>query len=328
MKKANQYSSKYDALFKKPSISLFPNQRFKIILTVGIVFIAGVWLVSVFFLPKQLEKVASIFNKTFDSYDKQMQELEDSLDYKNVLALREAGLKADYIPDYEKAPAYNIKLEENQININDEYTLTINAKDVAIFSDKSNQVIKATEGLTHKHQVTSVEQLATYQFSLTKYHDEYNQQTRKMTYFTDTAYQTENYISVYVSGNLIDNLNLGVSKEKGSFYEVFQLPRIGQVQTGIIVNASPSHSFLDENNKEIPMTYVSLCRYWLFPDGVGLYVKQSNSCYGKLTKDDDSEASAEENLKVIDQFTQIFDDTQSMLSWLNYAFEFTVNAKG
>lgn len=93
-------------------------------------------------------------------------------------------------------------------------------------------------------------------------------------------------------------------KEKGSFYEVLTLTNVGQAQTGIIINSSINHSLFDNNDNEIPSIYLTLYKYWIFPDGTDVYVQESKICYCRLTVDNHVNASVTSNLKEIDIFSQ------------------------
>ncbi|TFJ40656.1 hypothetical protein CKN73_06555 [Carnobacterium divergens] len=326
MRNDPSFSKEFDDLFKKIKLRIFVSQKVKIIFIVGVLLLSGILLVSLVLLPKKIEDSLSKFDSVFDTYNSQMKELNDSLDYKDILALREKGIKTDYKPDYKTAKVYTTEVTNNTINFGNGYSLKVNNSNHSLEKDFSKELeIKAIEGVTHKYQVASVDTLATYKFQLTKYLDDYDQATQKLTFYQDTAYKYDNYVSVYISGNIIDNLNLQVMKEDSAFYEVFPMPKIGQVQTGLIVNTALSHNVLDETGKEIPKTFVTFYKYWIFPDGVGFYVQQSNHFYGTLTYEEDSQNSVKDNLNELDKFSQIFDGTQSMLNWINHTFELEVN---
>ncbi|MBO0423088.1 hypothetical protein [Enterococcus plantarum] len=322
MSKENLFSKKFDELFEKPKVSFFINRKYKSLFIIGLLLISSVLLLTVLIFPKQLHDMVTNFNSSIETYNRNMEELNESLDYTDTLVLKEKGLKLEHKPNYDNVKSYSPKMINGNIDFGNGYILKIKNNNYTIDKGSFNSLsIKAKEESMDKFHVASVDSLATYKFQITKYLDDYDQETKKTTYYTDTAYQTDSYISVYISDNLLDNLNVQVMKEKGAFYEVLPLTNVGQAQTGIIINSSINHSMFDNNENEIPSTYLTLYKYWIFPDGTGVYVQESKICYGRLTVDNDVNASVTSNLKEIDIFSQLYNGKQSLLTFIDSTFE-------
>lgn len=316
------FSKKFDELFEKPQGSFFINSKYRSLFVIGILILSSLLLINGFVLSKQIYDLVTTFNASLETYHRDMEALNASLDYKDTLALKEKGIRLEHQPNYDTVQSYSPKIVDGTIDFGNGYLLKIVDKPYTIDKDSINQLsIKAKKASLDKYSVASVDSLVTYKFQLTNYLDDYNQVTHQTTYYTDTAYQTDSYFSVYLSDNLLNNLNLQVMKEAGAFYEVFPLEKVGQAQTGIIINSSVTHGLFDSNGQEISSTSLTIYKYWLFPDGTGAYVQESKTCYGQLTKDDEVNASESSNLKELDKFSELYDGTQSLLSFMNTTFE-------
>lgn len=322
MSKESLFSKKFDELFEKPKLSIFLNRKYKILFIVGVLLVSSILLFTLLILPKQIHDMVANLNSSIETYNRSMEELNESLDYKDTLVLKEKGLKLQYKPNYDNVKTYSPEMIAGDIDFGNGYLLEVKNNNYTIQKDSFNSIsVGAKEGSVDKYQVASVDPLVTYKFQITKYLDDYDQKTHEVTYYEDSAYQMDSFISIYISDNLLDNLNVQVMKEKGSFYEVFPLTNLGQVQTGIIINSSIHHSIFDNNDNEIPSTYLTFYKYWLFPDGTGIYVQESKICYGWLTLDKDVNVSATSNLKEIDIFSQLYNDKQSLLFFIDNTFE-------
>ncbi len=321
MKKKPLFSKEFDELFEKITLNLFVNLQMKIYFIVGFLLLIALFLAQTLYLPTKVSNALSDLNKTMEEGNKELDRLNEELPYREVLPLRELGLKPTFKVDYTNVEPYQITVSKEKITLGNDYVLTINNPNYTLERDYSKELkIAPVEGVTHKHQVPITDVLSTYKFDVLNYIVDYDTKSEQLTYFTDTAYDSQVYTNIFISGNIIDNLSIQVLKDDYAFYEVLPMKNIGNVQTGFIINAEPSENSIDENNNIIPMTYVGLDKYWIFPDGVGIYVRQQQSFYGNLRSDDKQISSMENNLEEINTFTQLFDDRRSMYTWLSDTF--------
>lgn len=322
MKIEPSFSKEFDDLFEKITLNLFVSLQMKIYFVVGFLLLIALFLAQTIYVPTKLNKSLSDLDRIMEEGNKELDRLNEELPYKEVLPLRESGLKPTFKVDYTDVEPYQITVSKEKIIFGIDYNLTINSSNYALDKDYSKELkITPVEGVTHKHQVPITDVLSTYKFNVLNYITNYDTKSEQLTYFTDTAYDSQVYTNIFISGNIIDNLSIQVLKDDRAFYEVLPMKNIGNVQTGFIINAEPSENSIDENNNIIPMTYVGLDKYWIFPDGVGIYIRQQQSFYGSLSNDETQVNSMENNLEEISTFTQLFDDKRSMYTWLNETFK-------
>ncbi|MDF0479916.1 hypothetical protein OL233_06380 [Vagococcus sp. PNs007] len=322
MKKESSFSKEYDELFEKITLNLFVTLQMKVYFLVGSVLLIGLFLFQSFYLPAQINNTISDFNKIMEEGNKELDRLDEELPYKEILPLRELGLKPIFKLNNTDAEPYQITVSKEKITFGNDYILTINSPNYTLDKDFSKGLkITPIERVSYKHRVPSSDVLSSYKFDVLNYIVNYDTKSEKLTYFTDTAYDSQVYTNIFISENIIDNLSIQVNKDEGAFYKVFPMKNIGNVQTGFIINAEPSDTSVDENNNSIPRTYVGLDKYWIFPDGMGIYVRQQQDFYGDLRSDDKQKSSMENNLEEINIFIQLFDDKRSMYTWLNDTFK-------
>lgn len=321
MKNDASFSKEFDALFEKITLRVFVSRKVKLLFAFGILLISSILVLQLIIVPKQLDNTLTKFNKDWAKFDAELDRIDEESPYKDTLPLKKEGIKSKYKPNYDTVKPYKIDVSESKIDFNNGYLLKINDPNAELVDNHGNDLkIKPEKSVTSKHPVPSVDQLATHKFNVINYQQDFDTETMKLTYFEDTSYYSDELGSIYISGNIIDNLNIQVEKDSDAFYAVFPKEKVGDTQTGLIIYAQPSETLLDDNKNVIPQTYVVLYKYWVFPDGVGVYTQQNHHFYGNLTMEKDNKNSDKNNLKTINTFTQLFDDKRSMLTWIDETY--------
>ncbi|MEO1769035.1 hypothetical protein [Candidatus Enterococcus ferrettii] len=218
------------------------------------------------------------------------------------------NLSIQFPPDYQRVEKYDLSFNEGNLNFGNGYTLQLN--DFSSIENHLNEnTLIATKNYDPVNNLLMVKNSIT-QFPIVN-------DGKKHIYDKANGFETERVTAVRVTGNLLESVTMQKMKESGSFLTLYQQNNIGDVKTGIVINASPSSGLSDELG-EISQSYVILTKYWLFPDGVGVFVDVNDLYLGKLVDEDDFDHLTEKKLAEIDRFTN------NTYTWLSEHFEMKI----
>lgn len=296
------FYEKYDQLFEKPKLKGVDDRKRKILILGGIISIAlaaVIPYVSTIIVIRSSERIIAKSQKRLD-------ELKASDEFTEVPILKQ-NMTVKYPPNYKTVKPYNLKFDGHILNFGNGYQLEIKG-----FSSIENDI--------DKYSVKPAENYDTINTLLQGEGERLSFQITNdgKTHFYDknNPYEISTFVSLRASGNLLDSLYFSKMKEKGSFLSLFQQQDIGEMKTGVVVNASPSHGVSDELGN-IKQTNLSFTKYWLFPDGVGLIANISSVYLDDFSKIDDFNQLNGEKMKKLDELTN------GDYSWLLSHFEMT-----
>lgn len=303
MKKTN-FSEKYDRLFEKPKIKSLQEKSIRRMILLAIVAI-GLAIASPYIAGIVAMKVSE---GMVNHSQKKLDRIESSQPFTEIPIFKQ-NLSIQFPPDYKTVKKYDLRFNGNRLEFGNGYTLQINDSS-GIENNIKENILKPTKGYdTVKNLLTIKNKIN--QFPIVN-------DGKKHIYDKSKSFETERYTSVRVTGNLLESVKMQKMKQKGSFLTLYQQNNIGDVKTGIVVNSSPSDNLSDDLGK-IMQSYVILTKYWLFPDGVGVYVDVDGSYLGNLSDEDKFDHLTEEKMKKIDQFTN------GSYTWLLDHFELSVS---
>ncbi|MFZ8765717.1 hypothetical protein [Enterococcus asini] len=290
MKKEETFSDLYDELFEKIPFRMFENKRNKHLTLIALIAIscalaapfvtAGITMVS-------SAVIFSVAQKKLDRLEAEQPFVSHDI-FKENLLLRTQ-------PNYQKSQPYKMSSTATEVDFGNGYTLQVS--DATIAENNLNQ-----NKITPAEGYNSVENVISYQIATRQVPSRFNSTTQKYEYDEAAGFDTTAYIMLRMTGNLIESVDMQEMKESGSFLKLIPQKAIGETQTGLVINYYPMHNSFDENNQEIPESFVNIVKYWLFPDGVGAYVDIQQSFLNHFKWDDN--VTSRQNLVDFDQFTR------------------------
>lgn len=299
-KKQENFSEKYDQLFEKPKVKFLEDRKIRIMVLAGVIVTGLMMTLPYLFSIVVLNGSEAIIERS----QKKIDEIKASQPFVEVPIFKE-NLTVPFPPNYNNVEKYKLQFDGKNLDFGNGYILELT--DFSSIENKlSEYSIKPTEGYDTVNNLLTVVSKKK-QFSVVN-------DGKKHRYDQTNPFDADTYTPVRVTGNLLASMDMSKMKEKGSFLTLLKQKNIGDVQTGIVVNASPAHGLSDELG-EIPQTYVVLTKYWLFPDGVGVMVDVSNNYLGNLDEKDDFSTLNDQKLKEIDEFTT------NDYSWLENHFK-------
>lgn len=275
------FTQSFDELFEKPKLKTFESRKVKIwsLIAVAIVgFFASAPFLTVIVVTITTQSI-------FNSSQKKIDKIKASQPFTEHDILKE-NVSLRHEPNYSDANPYTFKIASDKINFGNGFELKIkNSQGLNPLFEKDNFKIKAVQGYS------PIEQLAQYNFPTPDYKE------------------MSSPSSVFICGNLIENYDVQIDKAKGSWAKVYQSPDKWGVKTGYIINYdSPSSSYSPN--------YMSMTRYWIFSDGVGITVENDGNFTGTLTLDN-KKSTTQEDLDVINKYSK------GMLGELQNNYEMT-----
>ncbi|GAB2026036.1 hypothetical protein [Lactovum odontotermitis] len=275
-KKKHSFSAEYDSLFENPVITPRNPLKMRILITVGVIVIGLAAVAPSLFSYLSIQTASSLMEHA----QKKLDALENDLPYTETNILR-SNVYLDKKPNYTNAQNYHFTLSDSGIDFGNGYIL--NVKDsLGLNSEYSYPELKVKP--TPDDIYSGNDDLAQYSFE-----------------DNDSYAGSFNVNSVFISGNLISDFEIQVDKSKGSWAKVLQTnTTLPAVKTGYVFNYRPATT---KDNTVDSKNYLTVDRYWIFPDGVGIYIFASAFPDQDLDKKEFSKISFDEQLNLINKAT-------------------------
>ncbi|MDR2976263.1 MAG: hypothetical protein LBV19_02985 [Streptococcaceae bacterium] len=283
MKKAKEnFSVQFDELFEKPKLKAYNSAKMRILLAVGVIAVAFAAAAPSVFHYLSVKKTADTVKDAqtvMESVQKNLDEFDESLPYTEVMILR-SKVYLDQKPNYRNPKAYQLKIDDSGIDFGNGYVLHAQSSKGLYpgYPDPSLEVKP-----TPDDEYVGVDVLAQYVFAENAYVDLPS--------------------AVYISGNLISNLEIQVDKSKGSWAEVLKKEDDPTgVKTGYMLNYHAAHAAASSDDiTASDKNFLQIYRYWIFPDGVGIYLMESGFPKKDLLKSEMQKLSSSDQLNLANE---------------------------
>ncbi|GAX47556.1 hypothetical protein [Pseudolactococcus reticulitermitis] len=297
----DNFSAKFDDLFEKPIVKAIDDKKIRYLLLLAVIAVSLSIVVPSLFaiqMAKNMPDILEATQKMMESGQKALDKIEAKQSWTDIEILKEK-VYLEHKPDYKHAKNYNIQFKGNTLDFGNGYIMKLTDFDEVDTSELADVRVKATEDYLGDQRLLQISK--EYPFRMR----EIDSDTQEL-YEVETDVETE-FFSLFINGNIIDELEVQKSKTEGSFVKVLPQDTIGEVKTGLILTYEPHTTYYNpETNvltnkvskddmtpdiKEYPEGFLTIRKYWIFPDGVGVETYMSSFYLGNFSLDESSKTS-------------------------------------
>lgn len=269
------FSRKFDSLFEEPQIKIFNSKKEKLLSLIAVIVIARAAMapaISLIIVIKNSQHLLELSSKRMDRIKNSLPYTEEKLLEKNIFLNPK--------PNYSQSKYYKLSLKNEGIDFGNGYELKVNSS-LSLNKEYSNPDLKVK---AVSDEDASSDLLAMYN---TK-GEEYN-----------SDYELPENVTVFISGNLISTETTQLSKTPGSWATVLPLKKIdNKIYSGYILN------YVEEGNDGMQDRSITIKKYWIFPDGVGMEVRETFLMEDKVDKREFIRLNLKEQLEFISKVTK------------------------